>query len=128
MAIAMHEKANSMVDTAATAGLISKRMPFHICTGNVVASMPDMNTRRRRRRTKSGTRTPPRQRSPAGSQGRVTRKKARTGEAPRLRAAFSVRQSIFWSAADTLITTKGSPRIAWARLNPRMVPLIPIRA
>jgi len=50
--------------------------------------------------------------------GSVTKRSARVGVAPRLRAASTMRQSIFCSTASTLITTNGRPRIVCARIMP----------
>ena len=109
-----------MLDTAATAGLISKRMPFHLHRQRG-ASMPDMNNAMTTSSNDvEGGRT---------CRSRTYRRKRdqeerRDRRGPRLRAAFSMRQSISAVRLTRAITTNAIPGSRAGQ--PRIVPLIPI--
>ena len=57
--------------------------------------------------------------TPGAISGNCTRRKIRTGSAPRLAAARVRLVSKADRDAVTVMTTKGVPRAAWARTSPR---------
>ena len=64
--------------------------------------------------------------TPGKISGTITRKKVRCGEAPSVAAARTKLWSKPTSVAVTVITTKGVPSAAWARMTPRCVDDRPI--
>ena len=65
--------------------------------------------------------------TPGRISGTMTLKKVVVGEAPRLDEARIKLLSNPTKVAVTVMTTKGVPRAAWARMTPRCVPCRPIR-
>ena len=107
-----------MVATAAMVGLMFSRMPANICRGSVACSglaRKSVTTTSSKEVAKANR---PPEMIPGATIGRVTRKKVVTGLAPRLEAARTRLKSKPCSVAVTVVTTKGTPRMACASTRP----------
>ena len=117
----------SWLDTAATTGFSSYRIPSNISLGSV-GFEPDTNmaitiSSNDVRNAKIAPLAMPGQRS-----GSITCVNVRSGPAPRLRSARSSDRSSLYRTAVTLRTTNGSARTVWASTRPVAVPMSRQRA
>ena len=109
------------VATAKMAGLICSRMPAHISRGMVRCSRPPMNSTVTTSSNEVAKANSAPEATPGAISGSCTRRKLRQGPAPKLAAARVRLRSKPARVAVTVMTTKGVPRAAWAKMSPKWV-------
>ena len=114
--------AMSSVETAATVGSISVRMPSHICLGSVGWRLPltKMATTTSSNEVMKASSAP--DTTPGRMSGSVTSRKVCQRPAPRFWAASSSVSSKPRRVAVTTTTTNGSASTVWASTRPASVP------
>ena len=117
----MSTAASRSDEAAEIAGSASIWKLLNICRGKVALSRPEMKiaitvSSKDWMKAKSAA-----TRKAGRSIGKVTRRKAVKGRAPRLAAAFSTLRSKLASAEVKVSTTTGMARQAWARMTPCML-------
>ena len=107
-----------MVATAAMLGLMFSRMPENICKGKVRCDGLDKNSVTTTSSNEVANANSPPEITPGAISGRITLKNTVSGGAPRLAAARLRLLSKPCNVALTVMTTNGTPSMAWASTRP----------